>query len=44
MAEGLILEFEGIGEAEYRAVNAALGIGIEPRDHELQFVRTVFLG
>jgi hypothetical protein len=26
MAEGLILEFAGIGRAEYEAVNAALGI------------------
>lgn len=26
MAEGLILEFEEIGEAEYQAVNAKLGI------------------
>lgn len=26
MAEGLILEFDGIGRAEYAAVNAALGI------------------
>jgi hypothetical protein len=26
MAEGLILEFEGIGIAEYEAVNKALGI------------------
>ena len=26
MAEGLILEFDGIGRAEYEAVNAALGI------------------
>jgi hypothetical protein len=26
MAEGLILEFEGVGRAEYEAVNALLGI------------------
>jgi hypothetical protein len=26
MAEGLILEFDGMGRAEYEAVNAALGI------------------
>jgi|SRR5450432_891648 hypothetical protein len=26
MAEGLILEFDGIGRAEYEAVNAGLGI------------------
>ncbi len=26
MAEGLILEFEGIGLSEYQAVNSALGI------------------
>lgn len=29
MAEGLILEFEGVGRAEYEAVNAALGIDIQ---------------
>jgi hypothetical protein len=28
MAELLILEFEGIGEAEYRRVNAALGVDV----------------
>ena len=26
MAEGLVLEFEGVGREQYRAVNAALGI------------------
>ncbi len=26
MAEGLILEFEGVGESEYQAANAELGI------------------
>ena len=29
MAEGLILEFEGVGREEYAAVNAALGIDME---------------
>jgi hypothetical protein len=28
MAEGLILEFQGIGLDEYRAVNAALGLDV----------------
>jgi hypothetical protein len=29
MAEGLILEFDGVGQAEYAAVNAKLGIDME---------------
>jgi hypothetical protein len=29
MAEGLILEFDGVGVEQYRAVNAALGIDPE---------------
>jgi hypothetical protein len=29
MAEGLFIEFSGIGEAEYRAVNDKLGINME---------------
>jgi hypothetical protein len=29
MAEGLILEFDGVGRAQYEAVNARLGIDIE---------------
>jgi hypothetical protein len=29
MAEGLILEFEGMGLEQYQAVNAALGIDME---------------
>ena len=29
MAEALILEFEGVGQADYAAVNAALGIDVQ---------------
>ncbi len=29
MAEGLILEFDGVGRAEYEAVNAQLGIDMD---------------
>ncbi len=34
MAEGLLIEFSGIGEAEYRAVNDKLGVNMETGDGE----------
>ena len=46
MAEGLILEFQGVGKAEYEAVNGKLGIdmvngtGDWPKGLEMHFAGT----